>query len=118
MRSIARCLALLAWSGIDYAIQRAHLASSLKMSKQEVRDESKETEGNPEIKGRIKRLQRTLRLNRRSVRQIMVPRRRIAASMFAAKSTPMARAPRAISTISLCRVGSPPVHLMCVSPSM
>lgn len=58
------CLILLAWAGIDYALQRAHLASSLKMSKQEVKDEGKETEGNPATKGRIRRLQRTLRRRR------------------------------------------------------
>ena len=33
---------------------------SLKMSKQELRDESKETEGNPQMKGRIRRIQRDL----------------------------------------------------------
>jgi len=32
----------------------------LKMSKQDLRDESKETEGNPQMKGRIRRLQRDL----------------------------------------------------------
>jgi flagellar biosynthetic protein FlhB len=33
---------------------------SLKMSKQELRDEMKETEGNPQMKGRIRRIQRDL----------------------------------------------------------
>lgn len=33
---------------------------SLRMSKQELRDEAKETEGNPQMKGRIRRLQRDL----------------------------------------------------------
>ncbi len=33
---------------------------SLRMTKQEVRDEVKETEGNPQIKGRIRRIQRDL----------------------------------------------------------
>lgn len=33
---------------------------SLRMSKQEVREEAKETEGNPQIKGRIRRIQRDL----------------------------------------------------------
>jgi flagellar biosynthetic protein FlhB len=33
---------------------------SLKMSKQELRDETKETEGNPQMKGRIRRIQRDL----------------------------------------------------------
>lgn len=38
-------------------VSRRH-NKSLKMSKQEVRDEVKDTEGNPQIKGRIRRLQR------------------------------------------------------------
>jgi flagellar biosynthetic protein FlhB len=33
---------------------------SLRMSKNELRDEAKETEGNPQMKGRIRRLQRDL----------------------------------------------------------
>jgi|SRR5579871_2184102 len=40
-------------------VYRRH-AKSLRMSKQELRDEAKETEGNPQMKGRIRRLQRDL----------------------------------------------------------
>jgi flagellar biosynthetic protein FlhB len=41
---------------------RAYLRhnKSLRMSKQEIREEIKETEGNPQIKGRIRRIQRDL----------------------------------------------------------
>jgi flagellar biosynthetic protein FlhB len=39
--------------------KRRHLRG-LRMSKQEIRDEVKETEGNPQIKGRIRRIQRDL----------------------------------------------------------
>jgi flagellar biosynthesis protein FlhB len=57
-------LALVAWSGLDYAVQRLQLERGLRMSKQEIRDESKEMEGNPAVKGRIRRLQRDLRRRR------------------------------------------------------
>jgi flagellar biosynthetic protein FlhB len=44
----------------DYAIQYYRTMSQLKMTKQELRDELKENEGNPEIKGRVRRLQREM----------------------------------------------------------
>ncbi len=57
-------LVLLLWSGIDYLLQRQKLESDLRMSKQELRDEFKETDGNPTVKGRLRRLQRQLRRRR------------------------------------------------------
>ncbi len=57
-------LVLLIWSVLDYLFERQHLSSELKMSRQEMKDEYKETEGNPVIKGRIRRLQRQLRRRR------------------------------------------------------
>jgi len=53
-------LVLLAWSGVDYLMQRQTYESSLRMTKQEVKQEAKDTEGNPQIKGRIRRLRREL----------------------------------------------------------
>ena len=44
----------------DYLIKRYQLRKSLKMTKQEVKDEHKMLEGNPEIKGRVRRLQREM----------------------------------------------------------
>src|SRR6185369_13718014 len=44
----------------DYGLQWYRLNSSLKMTKQEVRDESKQSEGSPELKGKMKRLQRDM----------------------------------------------------------
>jgi flagellar biosynthesis protein FlhB len=44
----------------DYALQRYRLMSSLKMSKQEIRDEAKEGEGNPEVKAKVRRIQRDM----------------------------------------------------------
>lgn len=55
----AAILLLLA-AAIDYFWQRHKHQQSLRMSKQEIRDEHKESEGNPEVKGRIRRLQRDL----------------------------------------------------------
>jgi flagellar biosynthetic protein FlhB len=54
-------LVLLCWSGIDYLLVRQKLEGDLKMSRQEMRDEAKQTEGNPQVKIRIRRLQRQLR---------------------------------------------------------
>src|SRR5581483_6400501 len=44
----------------DFAFQRYRFEDQLKMSKQEVKDEFKEAEGNPQIKGRIRRIQRSM----------------------------------------------------------
>jgi flagellar biosynthesis protein FlhB len=55
---------LLVWSMLDYLFERQHLSSELRMSRQELADEYKETEGNPVIKGRIRRLQRQVRRRR------------------------------------------------------
>ncbi len=54
-------LVLLVWAVLDYLFERQHLSSELRMSRQEMVDEYKETEGNPIIKGRIRRLQRQAR---------------------------------------------------------
>lgn len=54
-------LVLLLWASIDYVIQRQKLSHDLRMSKQEIREEYKESEGNPTVKGRIRRLQRQTR---------------------------------------------------------
>lgn len=48
----------------DYLYQRWEYEKDLKMTKQEVKDEYKQTEGNPEIKGRIRRIQRQMVLSR------------------------------------------------------
>ena len=53
-------LALAALAGADVPLELYLHHSKLKMTFQEVKDESKETDGNPEIKGRIKRMQREM----------------------------------------------------------
>jgi len=54
-------LVLLCWSFIDYVLTMMKMSSDMKMTKQEVRQEHKETDGNPVIKQRIRRLQRSMR---------------------------------------------------------
>jgi flagellar biosynthetic protein FlhB len=44
----------------DYAFQKYRFKEQMKMSKKEIRDEYKETEGDPTTKGRIRRIQREM----------------------------------------------------------
>jgi flagellar biosynthetic protein FlhB len=53
-------LALAMLAGGDYGVQRWRWYSQLKMTRQEVRDEAKSHEGNPEIKARVRRIQRDM----------------------------------------------------------
>jgi flagellar biosynthetic protein FlhB len=57
-------LVLLIWSGVDYLLERRKFESDLRMSRQEIIDEFKESEGNPTVKARIRRLQRQVRRRR------------------------------------------------------
>jgi flagellar biosynthesis protein FlhB len=54
-------LVLVGWAGVDYLLIRQKHEGDLKMSRQDMKDEAKQTEGNPLIKGRIRRLQRSMR---------------------------------------------------------
>lgn len=58
------CLVLLVWAGADYFLERQRHENELKMSRQEQKEEFKETEGHPAIKQRIRRLQRQSRRRR------------------------------------------------------
>jgi flagellar biosynthetic protein FlhB len=49
---------------IDVPLQRHQLNKKLKMTKQEVKDEMKNAEGNPEVKGQIRRRQREILNNK------------------------------------------------------
>ena len=60
---------LLALGVIDYYRQRMKWNSEMKMSHQEVKDESKESEGNPQMKARIRRLMRQ-RSRRRMMKDV------------------------------------------------
>ena len=54
----------LAWSGLDYAMEYRAWTERLKMTKQEMRDEMRDATGNPQIKGRIRQIQRAMRRRR------------------------------------------------------
>jgi flagellar biosynthetic protein FlhB len=58
---LAAAWLLFGWSAIDYLVEWQSRESRLKMSREDLRDEYKETEGNPQIRGRIRNLQRQLR---------------------------------------------------------
>lgn len=60
---------LLAWGAVDLFRQRRKYMDDLMMTKQEVREELKQNEGNPEIKMRIRRLRREL-LRRRMMSEV------------------------------------------------
>ncbi|RPJ72790.1 MAG: EscU/YscU/HrcU family type III secretion system export apparatus switch protein, partial [Acidobacteria bacterium] len=53
-------LALVALGAADYGVQRWRLMSSLKMTKQEIKEDFRLTEGNPEVKARVRRIQMTM----------------------------------------------------------
>jgi flagellar biosynthetic protein FlhB len=54
-------LILLVWAGADYLLLWLKSEGDLKMSRQEIREEMKNTDGNPANKARIRRLQRQAR---------------------------------------------------------
>jgi flagellar biosynthetic protein FlhB len=54
-------LVLLAWAGVDYFFQRRNLENALKMTKEEVTRESRDNEGNPLVRGHIRKLRREIR---------------------------------------------------------
>lgn len=64
----------LAWSGFDYLLQRTQLSRQLRMSRQEIIQENKDNIGNPQIKARIRKIQRQMRqrLMRREVSKATV----------------------------------------------
>jgi flagellar biosynthetic protein FlhB len=61
---LAAAWLLFAWAAIDYAVEWRSREQRLKMSRQDLRDEYKQSEGNPQIRGRIRNLQRQARRRR------------------------------------------------------
>jgi flagellar biosynthetic protein FlhB len=55
---------MVVWSGIDYVVEYSSWSKRLKMSKQEMKDEMKQTMGNPQVKGRVRQAQRAMRKRR------------------------------------------------------
>ncbi len=62
--AIKICLFLLALALFDYFYQRWEFRKSLRMTKREVKDEYKQTEGNPQIKSKIRQRQREIAMRR------------------------------------------------------
>ena len=61
---LATAWLLFGWSAIDYLVEWQSRESRLKMSHQDLREEMKQNEGNPQIRGRIRNLQRQMRRRR------------------------------------------------------
>jgi len=57
-------VAMAALSIIDYIFQRQQFMKQMKMSMQELKDEYKDTEGNPQVKGKLKQLMRQAAMGR------------------------------------------------------
>jgi len=58
------CLALIVMAGIDYLFQHWQHERDLRMTKQEVKDEHKQQEGDPKVKSRIRAIQREMAMQR------------------------------------------------------
>jgi len=57
-------IALIALAILDFAYQKFDFEKSIRMSKQDLKDEHKNTEGDPRIKGKIKQQQREMAMRR------------------------------------------------------
>jgi len=57
-------LIIIIFAIIDFWFTKYHYIKSLKMSKQEIKDEHKQMDGNPEIKGRIRSIQMKMAMQR------------------------------------------------------
>jgi flagellar biosynthetic protein FlhB len=51
----------LGWSGLDYAVEWVAWNKRMRMTKQQLKDEVKESMGNPQVKGRIRQVQMAMR---------------------------------------------------------
>ena len=58
------CLVLIVLAGLDYVFQRWQHERDLRMSKQEVKDEHKQREGDPMVRSRIRAAQREMAMRR------------------------------------------------------
>ena len=59
--AVDAAMVTLAWSGLDYAVEWAAFNKRMKMTKQQVKDEYKETQGNPQVKNRVRQAQHAMR---------------------------------------------------------
>ncbi len=58
---------MVVWSALDYAVEWRAWSQRLRMSKQEMREEIKEAMGNPQVKGKIRQMQRAMRRRKAKV---------------------------------------------------
>ncbi|MFZ0742926.1 MAG: EscU/YscU/HrcU family type III secretion system export apparatus switch protein [Terracidiphilus sp.] len=61
---LAAAWLLFGWAAIDYVVEWRSRESRLRMSREDMREEFKETEGSPQIRSRIRGLQRQMRRRR------------------------------------------------------
>ncbi|MGA8743919.1 MAG: EscU/YscU/HrcU family type III secretion system export apparatus switch protein [Terracidiphilus sp.] len=61
---VAASWLLLGWALVDYVVEWRSRESRLMMSREEMKEEFKETEGSPQTRGRIRGLQRQMRRNK------------------------------------------------------
>ena len=54
-------LVFLFWAGVDYFLQKQNYEKSLRMTKQEVKQELKDSDGSPQVRSRIRKLRREMR---------------------------------------------------------
>ena len=64
-------LVLLAWAALDYGLQWRRNEAQLRMSKEELKREHKENDGNPHTKGQIRKIQRAMR-RKRSLQAVQI----------------------------------------------
>ena len=62
--SLRICIALIVLGLLDYIYQKFDYEKNLRMTKQEVKEEFKQQEGNPEVKSKIKQKQRQMSMKR------------------------------------------------------
>ncbi len=75
-------MVMLAWSAVDYFLQHRNYEQSLRMTKQEVKQESKDSDGNPFTRGRVRRLRRAL------LRKILAPKKDVQQTTTAVITNP------------------------------
>jgi flagellar biosynthetic protein FlhB len=63
------CLIFILWAGFDLLLSRLSFDRQMRMTRQEVREDFKEMEGNPTVRGRVRKLQREMR-RRRMLRDV------------------------------------------------
>ena len=51
----------LGWSGLDYVVEWVSWNKRQRMTKQQIKDEMKESQGNPQVKGRVRQVQMAMR---------------------------------------------------------